>query len=182
MRSAWDGERIVEESKRRGWRIGSIWLTHAHFDHFAGAGEVADNVDPPPPVALHPDDYVLWRSLGGAPLFGFRIDPGPEPTIDLSHGQLLRVGDNQIEVRHTPGHTRGHVVFYCAAQELVFCGDLIFQGSIGRTDLPGGDYDTLIQSIREQILPLPEDVRLLSGHGAETKVGVERAYNPFLTE
>src|SRR3990172_10027431 len=84
---AGDGARIVAEADRRGWRVGSIWLTHAHFDHLAGAGEVADRLDPPPPVALHPDDYTLWRMQGGAALFGMRIDPGPEPTIDLHHGQ-----------------------------------------------------------------------------------------------
>jgi len=83
-------------------------------------------------------------------------------------------------VRHTPGHTRGHVVFCCAAEKLAFCGDVIFQGSIGRTDLPGGDYDTLIRSIHTQILTLPDDTRLLSGHGPETTVEMERIYNPFL--
>jgi glyoxylase-like metal-dependent hydrolase (beta-lactamase superfamily II) len=177
---AWDGHIIVDEAKRRGWRIGHIWLTHAHFDHLGGSAAVADSVDPPPPVALHPEDYPLWRHQGGAPLFGFRIDPGPEPTIDLFNGQELRLGGNLLVVRHTPGHTRGHVIFHCASDRVVFCGDLIFQGSIGRTDLPGGDYDTLIASIRDHILPLPDETRLLSGHGPETKVGVERVYNPFL--
>lgn len=177
---AWSGEQIVAEARMRAWRIGSIWLTHAHFDHLGGAAGVSDNSNPPPPVALHPEDYPLWRAQGGAPLFGMRIDPGPEPTIDLVHGQILRVGGNQMEVRHAPGHTRGHVVFYCQSAGVCFCGDVIFQGSIGRTDLPGGDYETLIQSIRTQILTLPDETRLLSGHGPETTVGVERIRNPFL--
>ena len=175
-----EGEVIVSEAERRKWRIGSIWLTHAHFDHLAGAGGVADNTNPAPPVALHPEDYPLWRMQGGAPLFGMRIDPGPEPTVDLHHGQILNLGSNVFEVRHTPGHTRGHVVFYCAAQKVVFCGDVIFYSSIGRTDLPGGDYATLMRSIHDHILTLPDDTRLLSGHGPETTVGVERAANPFL--
>lgn len=179
---AWDGGRIAQEASRRGWHILSIWLTHAHFDHLGGSAELADATEPPPPVALHPADYPLWRNQGGAPLFGFRIDPGPEPTIDLTHGQLLHLGNNLLEVRHTPGHTPGHVVFYSSTSSVVFCGDLIFQGSIGRTDLPGGDYEGLIQSIRTQILPLPDETRLLSGHGPETTVGVERIYNPFLNE
>jgi len=175
-----DGELIVAEAQRRKWRIGSIWLTHAHFDHMAGAGGVADRVNPPPPVAMHPDDYSLWRMQGGAPLFGMQIDPGPEPTIDLYHGQILRLGENRIEVRHAPGHTRGHVVFICLAEKVAFCGDVIFQGSIGRTDLPGGDYQTLMDSIQKQILSLPDDTRLFSGHGPDTTVGRERMWNPFL--
>lgn len=176
----WDGQMIVAAARQRNWRIGNIWLTHAHFDHLGGAAAVADGSSPPPPVALHPDDYWLWRNEGGAPFFGMRIDPGPEPTIDLVHEQVLRLGSNLFEVRHTPGHTRGHVVFYCAAEKVVFCGDVIFAGGIGRTDLPGGDYNTLIDSIRTQILTLPDDTRLLSGHGPQTTVGVERIRNPFL--
>lgn len=176
-----EGQRILEEAKRREWHIGSIWLTHAHFDHLGGAAEVADGTNPPPPVALHPEDYTLWRAEGGAMFFGMHIDPGPEPTIDLMHGQKLYLGNDQFEVRHAPGHTPGHVMFYCATEKVLFCGDVIFQGSIGRTDLPGGDYATLINSIHEQVLTLPDDTRLLSGHGPESTVGREKVYNPFLS-
>jgi glyoxylase-like metal-dependent hydrolase (beta-lactamase superfamily II) len=175
-----DGERIVQEASRRGWRIANIWLTHAHFDHLAGVAEVADLCSPPPPVALHPEDYSLWRMQGGAAFFGLQIDPGPEPTIDLLPGQVLHVGRNALEIRHAPGHTRGHVMFYCGGSSVLFCGDVIFQGSIGRTDLPGGDYETLISSIRSQVLTLPDATRLLSGHGPESTVGIERRSNPFL--
>jgi glyoxylase-like metal-dependent hydrolase (beta-lactamase superfamily II) len=177
---AWDGDKIVSHAKTHGWRITSIWLTHAHFDHLGGAGQVADFSNPPPPVALHLADHPLWRMQGGAAMFGFRIDPGPEPTIDLFHGQQLHIGENLVEVRHTPGHTPGHVVFYCAISQVVFCGDVIFQNSIGRTDLPGGNYGTLMASITGQILSLPDDTRLLSGHGPATTVGTERRHNPFL--
>ena len=177
---AWDGGVIVGEAQQHGWRIGSIWLTHAHFDHLGGAGQVADLSSPPPPVALHRADYPLWRAQGGAALFGMHIDPGPEPTVELKHKQILHLGAYDFEVRHTPGHTPGHVVFYCASAGVVFCGDVIFGGSIGRTDLPGGDYDTLINSIRTHILSLPDETRLLSGHGPETTVGEERRENPFL--
>lgn len=175
------GRMIVGEAGKHGWHIGNIWLTHAHFDHIAGAGAVADHLNPPPQVALHPDDYPLWRMQGGAMLFGMRIDPGPEPTVDLKHGMAMHLGKYDFEVRHAPGHTRGHVIFYCADVGVAFCGDVIFQGSIGRTDLPGGDYDTLIQSIRTEILTLPDETRLLSGHGPETTVGQERLNNPFLS-
>jgi len=178
---AWDGQDIAAEARRRLWRITGIWLTHAHFDHIAGAAGISRNVQPPPPVALHPADLPLWEAQGGAPLFGMRIDPGPPPSISLAQGQVLQVGSYTFEVRHAPGHTPGHVVFYCAAERLVFCGDVIFMSSIGRTDLPGGSYKTLLHSIRTQILTLPDTTRLLSGHGPESSVGQERQENPFLS-
>ena len=177
---AWDGHIILAEAQRRGWRIAHLWYTHAHFDHIGGAAEIADALNPLPLVALHPNDHVLWRAGGGAPLFGFRIDPGPEPTIDFVHGQILRLGNAQFEVRFTPGHTMGHCVLCCAQENVCFCGDLIFAGSVGRTDLPGGDWATLETSIREQIYTLPDNTRLLSGHGPETTVGEEKQTNPFV--
>ena len=175
-----EGERIVSEAEKRGWRIGSIWLTHAHFDHLAGAAGVADACNPAPPVALHADDYSLWRMQGGAAIFGMQIDPGPEPTIDFQHHQTLFLGNNQFKVLHAPGHSRGHVMFYNEADKVLFCGDVIFQGSIGRTDLPGGDFSTLINSIHTQVLTLPDDTRLLTGHGPESTIGEERKHNPYI--
>lgn len=177
---SWDGHLILEQAQGRGWRIANIWLTHAHFDHFGGAAAVADGSSPPPPVALHPDDYVLWRAGGGAAGYGLQFDPGPEPTIDLQHGQTLFLGDIELSVRHAPGHTPGHVMFYCEEESLLFCGDVIFQGSIGRTDFPRSDHDRLIASIHKQVLTLPDETRLLPGHGPETTVGRERHSNPFL--
>ena len=115
-------------------------------------------------------------------MFGMRIDPGPEPTIDLKHGMVLHLGEYQFEVRHAPGHTPGHVILYLSTEGLVFCGDVIFQGSIGRTDLPGGSYETLLESIRTQVLSLPDETRLYCGHGAVATVGDERVYNPFLSD
>src|SRR5512143_91531 len=138
---SWDGALILAEAQKRAWRIAHLWYTHAHFDHIGGAAAIADALNPLPLVALHPADHVLWRSEGGAPVFGFRIDPGPEPTIDLYQGQRLRLGGVELEVRHTPGHTPGHCVFYADGAGVCFCGDLIFRGGVGRTDLPGGDWD-----------------------------------------
>jgi glyoxylase-like metal-dependent hydrolase (beta-lactamase superfamily II) len=178
---AWNGRLIVEAAEKLSWRLTSIWLTHAHFDHLGGVGVILELVKPPPLVALHPDDRELWRMQGGAPFFGLQVDLGPEPTEELRHGQVLELGIYRFEVRHTPGHTPGHVIFYCADQGLVFCGDVIFNGSIGRTDLPGGDFDTLIDSIQNQIFSLPDETRLLSGHGPETTVGEERRENPFFS-
>ena len=177
---AWDGHLLVEAAQEGGWRITQIWLTHAHFDHIAGTAEVVKQVAPKPSVALHPDDLTLYRMQGGAPFFGMHIDPGPEPDVSISPGQVLQLGSYAFEVRHAPGHTPGHVIFYNASEGLVFCGDLIFMGSVGRTDLPGGSHAALIASIQDQVLNLPDDTRLLSGHGPETTVGQERAWNPFL--
>jgi len=179
---AWDGHIILKAAQDRGWRIGHLWYTHAHFDHIGGAAAIADSLNPLPLVALHPDDHVLWRASGGGSAFGFDIDPGPEPTIDFQHGMKLQLGSNEFEVRHTPGHTKGLCVLYVAAEKVCFCGDLIFNGSVGRTDLPGGDWATLENSIRTQIFTLPDDTRLLSGHGTETTVGEEKQYNPFVGE
>jgi len=177
---AWDGHIILAEAQKRGWRIAHLWYTHAHFDHIGGAAEIADALNPLPLVALHPDDHVLWRAGGGGAYFGFAIDPGPEPTIDLYHDQILQLGTAQFEVRYTPGHTRGHCAFYVPEQKVCFCGDLIFQDSVGRTDFPGGDWETLVKSIRMQIFTLPDETRLLSGHGPETTVGQEKMHNPFV--
>jgi hydroxyacylglutathione hydrolase len=177
---AWDGESILSEARARGWRIAHLWYTHAHFDHIGGAAAIADALNPLPLVALHPADHVLWRAGGGGALFGFDIDPGPEPTIDLTHGQVLRLGNVQFEVRFTPGHTLGHCVLYAAESKVCFCGDLIFAGSVGRTDLPGGNFDALVDSIREQICTVPEDTRLLWGPGPQTTVGEEKTSNPFV--
>jgi glyoxylase-like metal-dependent hydrolase (beta-lactamase superfamily II) len=177
---AWDGHVILAEAQKRGWRIGHLWYTHAHFDHIGGAGAIADAMNPLPVVALHPNDHVLGRAGGGAAIFGFDIDPGPEPTIDFVHGQILKLGSYEFEVRFTPGHTLGHCILYVASESVCFCGDLIFKGSVGRTDLPGGNWDDLVKSIKEHIFTMPDETRLLSGHGPQTTVGNERQNNPFV--
>lgn len=177
---AWDGELILSEARQRGWRIAHLWYTHAHFDHIGGAAAIADASNPLPLVALHPNDHVLWRAGGGGALFGFNIDPGPEPTIDLVQDQILRLGHVEFQIRFTPGHTKGHCIFYVAGSKVCFCGDLIFAGSVGRTDLPGGDWETLVASIKTQVFTLPDETRLLPGHGEETTVGQEKESNPFV--
>jgi glyoxylase-like metal-dependent hydrolase (beta-lactamase superfamily II) len=175
-----EGHLIVADAEKKGFRINAVWLTHAHFDHMGGVGELITELGYDLPVALHSDDMPLWRAQGGAPFFGMQINPGPMPSIALNEGEILSVGSYQFEIRHAPGHTPGHVIFYCPSAAVLFCGDVIFQSSIGRTDLPGGDYNTLIQSIQLKILTLPDNTRLLPGHGPETSVGVERVNNPFI--
>jgi len=194
---AWDGHVILAEAQKRGWRIAHLWYTHAHFDHIGGAGAIADALNPLPLVALHPNDHVLWRAGGGGAIFGFDIDPGPEPTIDFVQGQILRLGSVEFEVRFTPGHTPGHCILYVAdiraerseptggrsrSAGVCFCGDLIFAGSVGRTDLPGGNWEQLVESIKTQVFNMPDATRLLSGHGPETTVGNEKRGNPFVGE
>ncbi len=177
---AWDGHIILEAAKKRGWRIAHLWYTHAHFDHIGGAGAIADALNPLPLVALHPNDHVLWRAGGGGAMFGFDIDPGPEPTIDFHDGQTLKLGSVEFEVRFTPGHTTGHCILYVPSAGVCFCGDLIFAGSVGRTDFPGGSWEELESSIRTQVYTLPDNTRLLSGHGPETTVEEEKRTNPFV--
>ena len=177
---SFDSEIVLSEIRQQGWQLTQIWLTHAHFDHIVGVKTLASSADPPIPVGLHPGDLVLWKQNGGAPSFGVKIERGPEPSLFFAHGQILHVGNLTLEVRHTPGHTRGHVVFVCHSAGFALCGDLIFNNGVGRTDLPGGDANALINSIRTQILTLPPTTRLYSGHGPETTVGDEIKKNPFL--
>jgi len=179
---AWEGEVVVAEADRHGWSLEAIWLTHAHFDHFGGVAGVVNSSPHPLQVALHPEDMPLWQAQGGASLFGFQgFDPGPKPSIELKDDMRLQLGKRTFEVQHTPGHSQGHVMFLAREDGVAFCGDLIFQGSVGRVDLPGGSGQTLLESIRREILTLPDETRLYTGHGPATTVGAERMTNPFVT-
>ncbi len=173
-------DKLLTEINRLDLKLRSIWITHAHFDHIAGVERLSRAFSSSVEIALHPADLPLWKKGGGSDELGFTIETGKEPTIMLDLQNVLKVGENEIQVFYTPGHTPGHVTFYCKSLNAAFCGDLIFFHGIGRTDLPGGDYDQLIQSIRTQILTLPPLTRLLSGHGPETTVTEESNKNPFL--
>jgi hydroxyacylglutathione hydrolase len=177
---AWDGHLISDEAMRRNWRIGQVWITHAHFDHIGGCGDLARELEEAPVIALHPQDRLLWKSQGGAALFGYSLPASPAPTLELADVMELHLGQATFIVLHTPGHTPGHCIYYCAQASVCFCGDLIFQNSVGRTDLPGGDWGKLEVSIRTKVYSLPDETRLLSGHGPETTVGLEKRGNPFV--
>ena len=177
---AWDGRLIAAEASQRNWQIRQVWITHAHFDHIGGAGDLARTLDTTPSSPCIRMTACSGIIQGGAALFGFRLPASPTPTLDLAHKLELHLGNIAFQVLHTPGHTPGHCVFYCAQAGVCFCGDLIFQNSVGRTDLPGGDWDTLVTSIHSQIYSLPDETRLLSGHGPETTVGQEKSANPFV--
>jgi len=156
----------------------AIWLTHAHLDHVLGAPRIAAETGAP--VYLHPADRRLYDAVPEqAEWFGMRADPLPPPDREFAAGQTVRVGSLAFTVGHAPGHSPGHVVL--AGHGAVFGGDLLFQGSIGRTDLPGGDFDTLLASIERELLALPDSTIVYSGHGPHTTIGAERRSNPFLT-
>ena len=177
---AWEGHLIAAEARQHGWRIGQIWITHAHFDHVGGVADLVRELETAPVIRLHPDDRLLWDAQGEAAILGFSLPASPAPMLDLAHGMDLHLGRTIFKVLHTPGHTPGHCVFYCAQAGVCFCGDLIFRNSVGRTDLPGGDWETLVASIRSQVYSLPDETRLLPGHGPETTVGKEKNRNPFV--
>lgn len=156
----------------------AIWLTHAHIDHVLGVGEVKRMTAAP--VYLHPADRALYdRVADQATAFGMRAGPLPPPDRAFAHGDVVRVGSLEFTVRHTPGHSPGSVSLIGSGA--AFVGDVLFQDSIGRMDLPGGDSHTLIQSIHRELLSLPDDTIVYSGHGAQTTIGRERGANPFLT-
>lgn len=155
-----------------------IWLTHAHVDHVLGVARLKDDLGVP--VYLHPADRILYDHVAEqAAAFGMRAGRLPSPDHELAHDDRLRVGGLEFVVRHAPGHSPGSVVF--AGHGVAFTGDVLFQGSIGRTDLPGGDFETLRNSIERELLTLPDSTIVYSGHGPETTVGHERRTNPFLT-
>ena len=159
--------------------VDKVLVTHAHFDHILGCRALRDEF-PSAKIFLHPDDRNLWSKKGNAERFGFAAPDLPQPDHWLRHEEIILLGSGLLQVRHTPGHTPGHVVFYAQSLGCVFCGDLIFRRSVGRTDLPGGDFTQLKQSIETQIFSLPDETLLNSGHGPSTTVGEEKMGNPYV--
>lgn len=171
---------MIRSVQRSGDTVEAVYLTHAHVDHVEGVGAVRAFTDAP--IFLHGEARLFYdrapeisERMGLGPL-----SPLPPPDQELIPGEIVRVGTGELEVRYAPGHAPGHVIFYSAADGFALVGDVIFSGTIGRTDLPGGDFLRLMRSIREEVLTLPDDTRLLPGHGPETTVARERMGNPFL--
>jgi len=173
-----EADRILAELDRRGWTLEAIWLTHAHVDHILGVADVTRRW--PVPIWLHPLDRPLYDNLPQqAAWMGLRVPPAPPSTDALAAGVPVSIGAFPFDVRHAPGHSPGSVAF--VGHGRVFGGDVLFSGSVGRTDLPGGDTATLLASIEREFLTLPDATIVHSGHGPDTTIGVERMTNPFLT-
>ncbi|MBC6606787.1 MBL fold metallo-hydrolase [Hymenobacter sp. BT188] len=162
-----------------GLQVVLLLNTHCHIDHVFGNQFIIDTYQVP--FLIHEADLSVLRAVPTyAPSYGFPLYNPAEPTGFLTPGEPVTFGETTLEVRFAPGHAPGHVVFYHEPTETVIGGDVLFQGSIGRTDLPGGNYDTLIESIRTQLLTLPDSVTVYPGHGPATTIGAERRSNPFL--
>lgn len=186
-----ESDEIVGFINDNRFSLQAITLTHAHLDHVGGVLALHESF-PDAGIILHKDDKELYLNLPLQPLMmgipqaqlkPLKMDYGdpPKPTRYWEDGESYRVGELNFEILHCPGHTKGHVVLAEIEEKKVFVGDCLFKGSIGRTDLPGGSYDELMDSINNKIVPLGDDVTVYSGHGPETTIGEERKSNPFLT-
>lgn len=172
--------RLLAVADQLGVQLEQIWLTHAHIDH-AGATATLARERGLPIIGPHPADQ-FW--IDGLPqqsrMFGFPPAEPFTPTRWLHDGDTVQVGHVTLQVRHCPGHTPGHVVFFEPTTRRAFVGDVLFSGGIGRTDFPQGDFDTLIASITQRLWPMGDDVVFIPGHGEESSFGEERRHNPFV--
>jgi hydroxyacylglutathione hydrolase len=162
--------------------VEKIWLTHGHIDHAGGAAELRTKLVVPIEGPHRDDMFLLDNVVESARMFGIPNVANVTPDRWLKEGDTLQVGELGFNVLHCPGHSPGSVAFVNAEQKLAIVGDVLFAGSIGRTDLPGGSQQQLLQSIRDKLLPLDDDVMVLNGHGPATTIGRERATNPFLQQ
>ena len=173
-------DRILDAAAGVGATIAKIFLTHGHLDHASGATALKRRTGAAIEGPHRGDAFLLEALADNRALPGFGDAEPCTPDRWLADGETVAFGDVAFTVRHCPGHTPGHVVFIQPEARILFCGDVLFQGSIGRTDLPGGDAPTLIHSIVEKLWPLGDDYRFLPGHGPMSSIGAERANNPFV--
>ena len=171
---------LLAEIKRLGLTLTALWVTHAHIDHAGAVGELADTLALPI-VGPHTGDQFWIDGLAQqSVMFGFAPARQFTPTRWLQDGDTVQIGHETLNVRHCPGHTPGHVVFHAPQMKRAFVGDVLFAGSIGRTDFPQGDHDQLISSITQRLWPMGDDTVFIPGHGPESTFGRERQSNPYV--
>lgn len=157
-----------------------ITNTHCHFDHILGVEFVRKEFNIPF-YAHEADEFWVERVVDQGQMFGFEINPVSPIDQFLKENEFVEFGNTKLKIIHVPGHSPGHVVFYNEPESVLIAGDVLFYGSIGRTDLPGGNYETLISGIKNKLFPLPDNTKVYCGHGPETTLGFEKSTNPFLT-
>ena len=173
-------ERVEQVLKKEGLALEKILLTHAHVDHAAATAELARRYQVPIEGPHRGDQFWIEQLPQTGKQYGFQYAEAFEPTRWLDQGDTVTVGNETLEVRHCPGHTPGHVVFVHLKDRFALVGDVLFEGSIGRTDFPGGNHEQLIRSIRDNLFPLGDDIQFVPGHGPVSTFGAERAHNPFV--
>jgi len=177
-----DIDRIEQQLKAMNAQPEKILLTHAHIDHAGGTAELAKKFSLPIEGPQEGDLFWIQGLPQQSQMFGFPAVETFTPDRWLNDGDLVTVGNVMLDVIHCPGHTPGHVVFYDREEKLAIVGDVIFQGSIGRTDFPQGNHEQLLASIREKLFPLGDDITFIPGHGPESTFGQERRTNPFVAD
>ncbi len=173
-------ERILEQATETGVTIEKILVTHAHIDHAGGVAELARRLSVPVEGPHREDQFWIDALPDQSQMFGVPSVEKFEPDRWLGQGDMVTFGNIELQVRHCPGHTPGHIVFFEPRTRIAIVGDVLFKGSIGRTDFPRGDHATLIRSICEQLWPLGDDVQFIPGHGPVSTIGEERRNNPFV--
>ena len=176
-----DLPKIQAAIEQSGVAVEKIWLTHGHIDHVGGAAELRDALKVPIEGPHMADKYLLDNVVMSGTSFGMTGVRDFAPDRWLDQGDTVSVGELTFDILHCPGHSPGSVVFYNKEMQFAHVGDVLFSGSVGRTDLPGGNHATLIKSIKEKLLPLGDDVGFICGHGPGSSIGHERLTNPFLT-
>ncbi len=172
-----DADKILLSLADSELKVKYIINTHGHFDHVCGNGKMKDATGAD--ILIHPLDAAMLGMLSSnAAVFGISVENSPPCDQTIEEGETISFGNISLKVIHTPGHTPGGISLY--TDGIVFVGDTLFAGSIGRTDFPGGDYDTLISSIKTKLFDMEDDMRVLSGHGPETSIGSEKRFNPFV--
>ena len=176
-----DVDRILAAIKQTGVTVAKIWLTHGHIDHVGGAAELRDALKVPIEGPHQADGFMLDHVVDSGARFGMTGVRNFKTDRFLEEGEQVSIGELTFEILHCPGHSPGSIVYFSKELRFAHVGDVLFAGSVGRTDLPGGNHATLIRSIKEKLLPLGDDVGFICGHGAGSSIGQERMTNPFIT-